>query len=396
MARAGGGSRGGGGGFRSSGGHSFGRSSGGHRIGSSRPSSSFSSPSRSSSRAGSSFSSFSSPSRSTSRPTSSYRPPVSPTPPRPPVAPPPYIPRSNHHGNGIGGYRAPIIRNTTIYNNSNPTPTYSSPTPSYSNSNGNYRNSNESNNNTGAGCLISFIVVVLIVAMLVALASIGSNSAPSSTVNREKLETGIGFQNDCIVDEINWFDNVPQTSRRLQDFFNATGVQPYIVLKDYDASLTTDEAKEEYANKWYEENIGNEATFLYFYFAEEDVDNDVGYMVYVSGTEIGPVMDSEAIDIFWSYLDSYWYSDMSTDDLFVTTFNKTANRIMDKSTTAADVGKYAVIFFGIGITGVIVLVIMKTKRKHDKEKAEETERILNTPLGNTSLDDLADKYTNTD
>jgi hypothetical protein len=219
-------------------------------------------------------------------------------------------------------------------------------------------------------------------------------SSPTSTVNRERLELGIGFNNECVIDEINWFDNPTNTSRRLQDFFEQTGVQPFIVLKDYDASLTTDEAKVAYANQWYEDNIKNEATFLYMYFAEEDVDNDVGYMVHVNGLEINPVMDAEAVDVFWGYLDNMWYSDMSTDDLFVTTFNKTANRIMDKSTTPADVGKFAVIFFGIACVLGLVIVVMEVKRKHEREKNAETERILNTPLGNSSIEDLADKYNN--
>lgn len=362
MARAGGGSRGGGG-MRSSAGRSMSRSSGGHRIGSSRAGSSFSNSARPS---------YSSSNRSNSRPittfntTKNY---------------PPSIPRHSHHGNGLG-YHGPIIRNTTVYTNN--TPVYG---------NGNYTPSYSSEKSSGGnGGIIAVIVVVLIIAIILAISSFASNSAPASTVNREKLELGIGFNNECIVDELGWFDNVPATSRRLQSFYEKTGVQPYIVLKNYDASLTSDEAKEAYANKWYEDNINNEATFLYMYFAEQNVDEDIGYMVYVNGLQIGPVMDAEAINVFWSYLDSFWVTDMTTDDLFVETFNKTADRIMEKSTTPADVGKYAVVFFGIGITLVIILIIIETKRKHEREKAEETERILNAPLGNTSLDDLADKY----
>lgn len=359
--------------MRSSAGRSISRSSGGHRVGSSRAGSSFSSPSRSS---------FSTPSRPNYSKPSSYTPPrnsySTPKPPRPISLTPPILPRTG-----------PIIRNTTIYNN-NP-----SSAPSYSN--GNYRNSNNTSNNSTVGCLFSFIVVIIVLAIIIGTISMTSNSsAPASTVNREKLELGIGFNNECIVDEINWFDNVSATSRDLQYFFNKTGVQPYIVLKAYDPNLTTDEAKEAYANQWYDENIANEATFLYMYFAEEDVDNDVGYMVYVNGLEVGPVMDAEAVEIFWSYLDSLWYSDMSTDDLFAQAFSKTADRIMDKTTTGADVGKTAFICITIIAVGVIAIVIMNTKRKHEKEKAEETERILNTPLGNTSLDDLADKYSNMD
>lgn len=157
-----------------------------------------------------------------------------------------------------------------------------------------------------------------------------SDSIPVSTAYREKLESSISYENDCIVDELGWFDNIPATSNKLKYFYDKTGIQPFIVLKDYDASLSSDIDKNVYAEKWYEENIDNESTFLYMYFAEENTDEDVGYMVYVNGLEVWSIMDAEAVDIFWAYIDRFWYSDMSTDDLFVSVFSKTADRIMPR------------------------------------------------------------------
>lgn len=220
-----------------------------------------------------------------------------------------------------------------------------------------------------------------------------STGVPKSTVNREKI-TGITWQNDCIVDEIDWFNNTSRTSKELQYFYNKTGIQPYIVLLDYNPELQTDDDKIAYAEQWYDANIDNEGTFLFMYFAEPDVDNDVGYMCYVNGREISTVMDSEAVDIFWAYLDSKWYSDMSTDDLFVYVFEKTADRIMDKSTTGADVMIFAIGGIVVVVVGFIGYKALKAKHVRDKEKAEETERILNTPLEKmeTDADNLADKY----
>lgn len=335
MARAGGGSRGGG---RSSGGRSGGfRSSGGHRV----------SSGRSGSRAGSSF------------------------------------------GNRGGGFSSYGGRSSSSWSNRTYDygHTYRSPvrhTPVYYNP------------GRASGCLIPgvvmFIVLIIIFAML---GSIGNDSydVPKSTANREKVDTGVAFQNNCIVDEIGWFDNISSASRDLQYFYDKTGIQPFVYLKDYDSNLNTDAEKQAYAESWYETNIDNEGTFLYMYFAEQDVDNDVGYMVYVNGKQISTVMDAEAVDIFWAYLDNAWYTDMSTDDMFVQIFTKTADRIMDKSTTGADVGKWAVIFIGGAVVLLLVIKVMKTKRQHEKEKNAETERILNTPLGETSTDELVDKYT---
>ena len=170
-------------------------------------------------------------------------------------------------------------------------------------------------------------------------------------------------------------------------------MQPYIVLNAYDSTLLTDTAKEEYAKKWYDEHIKNESTFLYMYFAEPDTDNDVGYMAYVNGKQVSSVMDSEAIEIFWAYVDKYWYSDMSTDDMFTTIFTKTADRIMTKSTTAADVGNNAVKVIGVIVVFAGIIAVMVIRRKHKAEEAKETEKILNTPLNEDSeADDLLKKY----
>ena len=245
-------------------------------------------------------------------------------------------------------------------------------------------------------------IISLIIFVVVLMAAFGgfpssnsssTKSVPKSTQNRERLESGIGYDNNCIVDNIGWFDNVTKAEKSIKKFYDKTGVQPYIVLNAYDSTLLTDTAKEEYAKKWYDEHIKNESTFLYMYFAEPDTDNDVGYMAYVNGKQVSSVMDSEAIEIFWAYVDKYWYSDMSTDDMFTTIFTKTADRIMTKSTTAADVGNNAIKVIGVIVVFAGIIVVMVIRRKHKAEEAKETEKILNTPLnGDSEADDLLKKY----
>ncbi|MCC8167844.1 MAG: hypothetical protein LIO37_00680, partial [Clostridiales bacterium] len=154
------------------------------------------------------------------------------------------------------------------------------------------------------------------------------NSVVSSSNNREKADTGVEFSSDCILDEIGWVEDAEATGAALEDFYNATGVQPYIYFKAYDESVTEYDDQEQYAFDWYEDNIDNEGTFLFVYFADEDTDNVVGQMFYVCGYDIDEVMDEEAVDIFWEYLNEYWYSDLSTDDMLIQTFNSTAEAIM--------------------------------------------------------------------
>lgn len=330
MGRAG---AGGGGGGHSGGGHSSGRSSGGHRV------SSGSSGRRAGSGGGSrgSYGGFGGPS----------------------------------HGGGFYGggfYPRPPIRNTVFIGH-------------------------------GGGINTIISIIIFIVVLVTAFGGFPSSKSsstkniPKSTQNRERLESGVGYDNNCIIDNIGWFDNVTKTEKSIKKFYDKTGVQPYIVLNAYDSTLLTDTAKEEYAKKWYDEHLKNESTFLYMYFAEPDTDNDVGYMAYVNGKQVSSVMDSEAIEIFWAYVDKYWYSDMSTDDMFTTIFTKTADRIMTKSTTAADVGNNAVKVIGVIVVFAGIIVVMVVRRKHKAEEAKETEKILNTPLnGDSEADDLLKKY----
>lgn len=331
MGRAGAGAGGGGG--HSGGGHSSGRSSGGHRV------SSGSSGRRAGSGGGSrgSYSGFGGPS----------------------------------HGGGFYGggfYPRPPIRNTVFIGHGGVV-------------------------NTIISIIIFIVVLVTAFGGFPSSKSSSTKNIPKSTQNRERLESGVGYDNNCIVDNIGWFDNVTKTEKSIKKFYDKTGVQPYIVLNAYDSTLLTDTAKEEYAKKWYDEHLKNESTFLYMYFAEPDTDNDVGYMAYVNGKQVSSVMDSEAIEIFWAYVDKYWYSDMSTDDMFTTIFTKTADRIMTKSTTVADIGNNAVKVIGVIVVFAGIIVVMVLRRKHKAEEAKETEKILNTPLnGDSEADDLLKKY----
>lgn len=340
MPRAG---SGGGGGHRSGGGHSSHRSGGGHRVGGGH------------SRAGSgSFGGV----RSSSRggyggPGGGFRgdPGMPPPPPRPPRR------HYGYHG-GYGTVRT---------------------------------------GGSGGGCFSS-IVSVLVVFFLIAVMyatftnNFGGVQETSSTIERHKLETNNGYMNSCIEDEIGWFDSVSRTETRLKDFWEETGVQPYIILKDYDPSLISDADKDRWCEEFYDTYFDREDIFLYVYFAEEDVDNEVGYMAYINGKQVGSVMDSEAVEIFFNYIDKYWFTNMSTDDLFVKTFNDTAKTIMRVSTTGKDVALWVFIAVAVIAAGFVIINVMKQKNARAKQKAEEDAKILNTPIHDMAEDELTNKY----
>lgn len=254
-----------------------------------------------------------------------------------------------------------------------------------------YRRNVYTSSSSGLGtliaCLIVFAVVIFSFFMIAS-----DDSDVTSTINREKIENPIPYDNNCIKDELGYVENTSKLSKNLKNFYNKTGIQPYIYLKSYDETLTSDSQKDNYAQNWYEQNIDNEDTFLFVYYEDQNP-NEIGYMAYVNGKQVTSVMDSEAVNIFWNYIDRYWTDDsLSTVEVFTKTFNSTANTIMEKSTTSNDIIKIICIIVGIVIVIGGIIYILRMKFKRDKEKAKETVEILKTPLD--KLDELRDKYLN--
>ncbi len=259
---------------------------------------------------------------------------------------------------------------------------------------------------SGCSSILAAIIVLAIVLAAFSIASsryggsgisFGSGSIPSSTIDRERIESGYGYDSDCIVDELGWFDNEAKTEGRLKEFYEETGVQPYIILLDNSSEYGSNyEEREAVAiTDIYETYADNEYALMYVYFVNEANPDDLGDEVLVCGDAIETVMDTEAISVFWAYLEKNWYSDMSSDDMFVKTFTSTADRIMDKSTTGKDVAKYALIAVAVIAGGYIIIKLVKLKHKRAKEEAEETERILNTPMESlveAELKDTMKKY----
>lgn len=254
-----------------------------------------------------------------------------------------------------------------------------------------YRRNVYTSSSSGLGtliaCLIVFAVVIFSFFMIAS-----DDSDVTSTINREKIENPIPYDNNCIKDELGYVENTSKLSKNLKNFYNKTGIQPYIYLKSYDETLTSDSQKDNYAQNWYEQNIDNEDTFLFVYYEDQDP-NEIGYMAYVNGKQVTSAMDSEAVNIFWNYIDRYWTDDsLSTVEVFTKTFNSTANTIMEKSTTSNDIIKIICIIVGIIIVIGGIIYILRMKFKRDKEKAKETVEILKTPLDKS--DELRDKYLN--
>ena len=224
------------------------------------------------------------------------------------------------------------------------------------------------------GSMVSGIMsIVLVIAMIaVGLFSSKSNSGVTpSTVVREPLQasavTDIGYYYD---DQVGWIHSATKVNKAMKHFQAKTGVAPVLVISDYDYSSSE---LGDYASAYYEENISDEA-HLVFVFNEY---NEKYTMQYVVGSGAKAVLDTEAMDILMDYIEQYYYSDMTEDEVFGTAFTKAADRMMSVTKSPIPV------LIGLGLVLAIVVVVFfvfKAKAKRDKERAEETERILNTDI----------------
>lgn len=191
-----------------------------------------------------------------------------------------------------------------------------------------------------------------------------------STIQRTKLTTTDVYMNDCVVDEIGWINDTEKLSENLKYFFEKTGCQPFIYLKAYDDSLITDQDYNSWAAKYYSENFAeNQNVVLYVYFADQENDR-YGYNAMRYGTESAEVMDSEAEQIFRSYLYYDWdnWDQTDNDGMFTDIFTKSADKIMTVSSNtqktafiAAIIVTIITIVAGIGLTVRIMFEKQRTK-----------------------------------
>ena len=243
------------------------------------------------------------------------------------------------------------------------------------------------------------IVLLIVIATLKSMGVFDPILTNKSTIERTRVESGLSYETEVVIkDETYWIEDKDKVGRQLREFWDKTGVQPYIIMLEYDSSLKTDSDKEAYTESLYDEYIDREDALLFVYYGEKDLEGDVGLMCYTLGKQAASVFDGEAIDIWFNNIDYYWYGDGTMTDVYIKAYNRTAETIMSAPTNFWDFGKYAVIAFVIIVICLIGYKALKAKFKREKEKAQETEQILNATMNTISQgsakesDDLLDKY----
>lgn len=243
----------------------------------------------------------------------------------------------------------------------------------------------------GSGFVVVMIVTILVMALFSAMVS-GTN-VTKSTVHREKLSMSQSQETSYYTDEAGWFTNIRELESGLKSFYHKTGVQPHVYVTDGRYGTSIDELTK-LAEDTYDQICSDEAHFVLVFY-----DNGYGgyNCGYTGGTKTKTIMDREAISILNDYLDHYYNSDVSDEEMFSRAFEKTGNRIMKVTKSpVAVVGVTVAVVGGVVAVVAIGFVWWKKAKAAKLKEAELNAEILNTPLekmADDELEDLEEKYT---
>ncbi len=244
----------------------------------------------------------------------------------------------------------------------------------------------------GGSAGIIWILLAFLLAGVFSFFTISGNMIPdvASTVDRTPL---VGQVNETgwYEDNLDWVIYPQVLTDGLVHFYEKTGVQPYLLLTAYDPSYWQGDeidvqAVESYLNDYYESHFTDEAHIIFAYFASADdsITEMEGHFYYLCGYAADKIMDEEALDIFWTYLEHYYRNTSDNLEQMIShTFSHTADVIMG---SAASTGEWqlkeysgllllipVVILVGLCCLILLAHAIGKREQKSIAEIAEVTE-----------------------
>ena len=302
----------------------------------------------------------------------------------------------------------------------------------------------------GMGCgSIAAIVAIIAVVIGIIFGSISScsrmgyttssstsyTSETSETV-REKLDSSAVNETGWYTDEGDLISSSSTLEAGLEEFYEATGVQPYVYILESGSVSSVNDIVDQ-AEELYDELFTDEGHFLLVfcessssdsydsyddgytdeYGTDEAYTNETSYLVeatlstvedsssydyyygYWIGEDAETVLDTEALEIFDEELSAAYYNyDLTYEEVFAQAFENTAENIMaaaEKQTTTRIV---TVVILIVVVVVVIVLIVLWRQRKKQEEDEERQRRADDvasktyTSYSDQDVEDRASKY----
>lgn len=263
----------------------------------------------------------------------------------------------------------------------------------------------------GGGCAGGLVALVLAVLLVLVLGSSltmcgsglggpGATQTVEATATvREKLPEDAVTRTDFYTDEDgSWIRSAGRLTSGLEEFYDRTGVQPYVYILPNGETTSTAELTAR-AEELYPQLFSDEGHFLLVFCDDGTGSFNCGYAM---GTAASAVMDSEALDVLADELD-YAYNNAATDEeVFSDAFSATAERIMSAAEDQEARELAVPVAVGVVVVAVVAggaVYLVRRRRAKEAEEKRRMEDILNTPLekfGDKEVEDLADKYEDKD
>ncbi len=243
------------------------------------------------------------------------------------------------------------------------------------------------------GCLKTALTVLGVLFVVVGLFVLVSSCATPAH-EYEALPAGAAKETAYYTDEDgDWIHDQAALEKGLRQFYEATGIQPYVYILPNGATTSEDECTSR-AQSLYDQLFSDEAHLILVF-----CDNGHGGWTagWWAGSQAKAFMDENAASTLANNLDHAYASADSDEEVFSDAFAETANDLMGGGNGAAD-SVVAIVFLVIGAAMLVVVVVLNAqarKRQKEAEEAARLERFINTPLetfGDKDLEDLEKKY----
>lgn len=224
-----------------------------------------------------------------------------------------------------------------------------------------------------AGCSTGIIVIIILIFIFSSFLSGRGSSQNETEITVSRTErtavTGTRTYGEWYLDQLNFINHDTDLTDGLKYFYSHTGIQPYVMLLDYDPSVWTDgnwneTAAEEYLAQVYDDTFSDNGHMIFAYFACENDSEDMNGEFYIYyGSAAYSVMDKEAETIFWSYFDrNYNNLDLSIAEFIGQTFRETADNIMHVENSGNSGLFRAIAIFSVICVIVIIVGIIVAKK----------------------------------
>ena len=224
--------------------------------------------------------------------------------------------------------------------------------------------------------------MIIILAVISCVAPDWGSSRQDIDVTVSRTErtavTGTKTYSNWYLDELGFIDHDTDLIDGLKYFYSKTGIQPYVMLLDYDESLWdggnwNEDAAEQYLAQVYADTFSDNGHLIFAYFAcENDTEDMDGMFYFYYGSAAYSIMDDEAETIFWSYFDmNYNNLDLSIAEFIGQTFEETADNIMHVGTSGNSTLIKAAVVFAVICVAAIIIGIVVAKRAAKKDNMDQ-------------------------